>query len=340
MTTHFPLSGPMSVGDLLDRAFCLYRARFGVFLLTAAIFFVAWEIISRLVLEEFLTDLSNSDDLEYRYVSASFRDLAASATLIVLKTLTAYGFVTLALTVQCGQALHGSTLTAGQSIRWALRRYWPYLGLTIVTWAVLLIVTAISVVSIIAGFIALGMLYDGLLLDIIDRPLRDETTNFISLLGTGLLVLFIFALCAVWALAPSIYLYARWLAAPAALVEEELGPFGSLGRSWRLSRKHSRRVIGYVLLLLAVMTLVMYIPATLFQWVLFVLLPPFSSLGLARGISGSISALFSIIGTPFYIGAVVLLYYDLRIRSENYDLALRVADLEEQVAQDTDQDMP
>ena len=38
MTTQFPLSGPLSVGDLLDRAFRLYRARFGVFLLTAAIF--------------------------------------------------------------------------------------------------------------------------------------------------------------------------------------------------------------------------------------------------------------------------------------------------------------
>ena len=50
MTTHFPLSGPMSVGDLLDRAFRLYRARFGVFLLTAAIFFFPAGIISAVVL--------------------------------------------------------------------------------------------------------------------------------------------------------------------------------------------------------------------------------------------------------------------------------------------------
>ena len=50
MTTHFPLSGPMSVGDLLDRAFRLYRARFGVFLLTAAIFLGPVGVISAVVL--------------------------------------------------------------------------------------------------------------------------------------------------------------------------------------------------------------------------------------------------------------------------------------------------
>ena len=49
-----------------------------------------------------------------------------------------------------------------------------------------------------------------------------------------------------------------------------------------------------------------------------------------------ISSLLSIIGTPFYIGAVVLLYYDLRIRGESYDLEMRIAGLEEQAAQDAD----
>ena len=50
MTTHFPLSGPMSVGGLLARAFRLYWARFGVFLLTAAIFLGPVGVISAVVL--------------------------------------------------------------------------------------------------------------------------------------------------------------------------------------------------------------------------------------------------------------------------------------------------
>ena len=62
MTTHFPLSGPMSVGDLLDRAFRLYRARFGVFLLTATVFLLGSQlhlsqrISARFLLERFLDD--------------------------------------------------------------------------------------------------------------------------------------------------------------------------------------------------------------------------------------------------------------------------------------------
>ena len=228
-----------------------------------------------------------------------------------------------------------STLNIGQSVRRGLRRFWPHLGLMIVIWAVLLIVTAIAIVSIIAGLIALEALFDGPVADMIDTYIEDAS-SYPSYLGATLLALFIFALCALLALAPFIYLSARWLTATAALVAEQTGPFGSLGRSWRLSRKNVRRIIGYLLLLLAVMTIVITIPAALFQWILFDLLPPFSSLELTRIISGTISTLFYVIGTPFYTAAVVLLYYDLRIRKESYDLELRVAELEQRVAREAD----
>ena len=339
MTTQFPLSGPLTVGDLLDRAFRLYRARFGVFLLTAMLFLVPWAIISALIVGELHAGLFNSDNLEYGDVSGLlFRDVTINALRIVLKALTAHGFVTLALTVQCVQALHGGSLTLGQSIRRALRRFWPYLGMTIATWAVLLSVAVVVIISVFAGFIALDFLLDSLLFDILTGRAINETTNSISSLGMNLLALFLYALLAILMLAPPIYLLARWLVAPAALIAEGLGPFASLGRSWRLSRGYIRGVTGYVVLLLVIMTLVMYFPATLFQWILLALLPPSSSFGLARGISGSISSLFSIIGTPFYIGAVVLLYYDLRVRAESYDLELRIAELEEKAAQDADPD--
>ena len=66
-------------------------------------------------------------------------------------------------------------------------------------------------------------------------------------------------------------------------------------------------------------------------------LSPYTRLDQTNRISVS---LFSIIFFPFKIGTTVLLYYDLRIRKESYDLELRVADLEEQVSLSIDQDMP
>ena len=183
MTTQFPLSGSMSVGDLLDRAFRLYRARFGLFLLTAAIFLVPFEIISALVLEAILVGLFDGNDPVGSSELVFFTDLPASAVLTAVKTLTAAGAVTLALTVQCVQSLHGSTLTVGQSVRRGLRRFWSYWGLMIVIWAVLLIVTAIAIVSIIAGLIALEALLHGFMTEMIWDTWIENATSYLSYLG-------------------------------------------------------------------------------------------------------------------------------------------------------------
>ncbi|MDE0072351.1 MAG: hypothetical protein OXO48_21755 [Caldilineaceae bacterium] len=81
--TQFPLSGPMSVGDLLDRAFRLYRARFGVFLPTAAIFLVPAAVFSIL-----------------------FGEGSVAGTLSPLLEVDAASPASLALTAQGIEALH------------------------------------------------------------------------------------------------------------------------------------------------------------------------------------------------------------------------------------------
>jgi hypothetical protein len=166
-------------------------------------------------------------------------------------------------------------------------------------------------------------------------PGAYEEFNVISVIGRSALIFCGYALLFILVLAPITYLSARWLVTPAVLIAEGSGPLASLRRSWRLSRGHIRRAMGYVVLLYVIMTLVISFPAALLQQIIF-LLRPSGALGLAIGISTVISSLLSIIGTPFYIGAVVLLYYDLRIRGESYDLEMRIAGLEAQAAQDAD----
>ncbi len=46
MLSPLPISGPLTLGDLLDRAFRIYRARFGLLILTSAIFLVPLGILS------------------------------------------------------------------------------------------------------------------------------------------------------------------------------------------------------------------------------------------------------------------------------------------------------
>ena len=332
MTTQFPLSGPMSVGDLLDRAFRLYRARFGVFLLTAAIFLGPVGVISAVVLMS-VRDFS-LPFLVPRAIMSILNGQLLSITdhLVVLVALFAHGFVTLALSVQSIEMLHSCSLTVGESIHRGTRRLWSYMGMTILKWSAVIAATAVAFVPVFIGFGFLNQLIFGLL---------EGDYEVSSITFTGMEIAFFIGLTALLALlfAPSVYLLSRWLVAPAALIAEGLGPIGSLRRSWQLSRGHTWRMIGYTMLLVLLIQLFNYALAILLQMAMSAILPDLY-LGLQTGLVSAVHSIMSIVSVPIYTGAVVLLYYDLRIRSENYDLVMRVADLEEQVSRNAGQDMP
>ena len=302
----FSLPGPLSVGDLLDRAFRLYRARISLFVLTAAIFCVPLAFISILFT----------------------REAIAVDFLVALLVIPATGAASLAVTVLSVEALHGRSLTAVQGIRRGVRRFWSFIGMMIVQLAAIFVITTVVmapiflvVYTLLAG--SAGMLGAG------------ETASTISDEGLGWLILGVFLFFFILAMCPIVYLSARWLAAPAALVAEGTGPIQALRRSWHLSRRNVRRMIGYVILLYTLLITLLITPAATLQWIIVIALPSNTS-ELFTGLTTALFSLFSTIATPFYIGAVVLLYYDLRIRNESYDLELRVADLEQQMAQNAD----
>ena len=314
MTTQFPLSGPLSVGDLLDRAFRLYRARFGVFLLTAAIFRAPEGIIF-----------------------VFFAGETTAGLLATLMVLPASAIASLALTAQSIEALHGGSVTTRKGIRRGLRRFWPYVGMIVVMWAAILAATVAAMIPFVIGMFVLNSLFGNALSNALNLLGGDGTTDIGSVPGTIGLIICGFVPLGILVLAPPVYLYARWLAAPAALLAEGTGPMDSLRRSWRLSEGNVRRIVGYVILL---GLLVIILPALIedaLEWIIEIILPT-NTFELMMGWSSAFSSFFLIIGTPFYIAAVVLLYYDLRIRGESYDLELRVADLEDQVTQNADRE--
>jgi hypothetical protein len=68
------------------------------------------------------------------------------------------------------------------------------------------------------------------------------------------------------------------------------------------------------------------------QQIAVILMP--SQLALITVISTSVSYLLNLFYQPFYATGIVLFYYDLRVRAEAYDVALRVAALEAELAPD------
>ena len=343
----FPLLGPLSVGDLLDRAFRLYRARFGLFLLTAAIFIVPVAILSGLFMGSFFGNYMRAIEFLIReppgpdfdpfsLFSELFGGFYGGMVLLSLLSAAATAIVNLSLTAQSIEALHGGSLSLTAGIRRGLRRFWPYIGMMIVQWAAIFAATVAVMAPLFLTILALvvgGVLFGENLWETSEAASIMSAVGMVGLILCGYIIFFILALI------PVTYLSARWLAAPAALVAEGTGPIDSLRRSWRLSRGNVLRMVGYVVLLYILLAIVLYTPAAILQGIIVIVLPT-SAFELTMGLSTALSSLFSVIGTPFYIGAVVLLYYDLRIRGESYDLELRVAELEEQAGRDVDQDTP
>ncbi|MBT2566525.1 glycerophosphoryl diester phosphodiesterase membrane domain-containing protein [Arthrobacter sp. ISL-85] len=124
----------------------------------------------------------------------------------------------------------------------------------------------------------------------------------------------------------------KLLVAPAAVVIEELGAFAALRRSWNLTRANWWRILGITLvvgILVAVITQVVLIPASLLPTVLSGVISPHggsgqdATLSVAVGIlTAVVGALVGAVGYAFQTSVMALLYMDLRMRKDGLDIAL------------------
>ena len=71
-----PLTGPLTVGALLDRAFRLYRSRFGLFLLTGAVLIAPIAIVSGIFLARFFANYMQTLDMLMREPPPEFGPFA------------------------------------------------------------------------------------------------------------------------------------------------------------------------------------------------------------------------------------------------------------------------
>jgi hypothetical protein len=120
------------------------------------------------------------------------------------------------------------------------------------------------------------------------------------------------------------YLGCSWLVAPVVVVVEKMGPIAALGRAWRLSGGHRWRIFG-IQVLLFILNLVL----SLLIGGLFGGLTAFGGesgtpgqLGLTNAVSSLVNLASTIVWAPVEWIAFTVLYYDLRVRKEAFDLQL------------------
>jgi hypothetical protein len=160
--------------------------------------------------------------------------------------------------------------------------------------------------------------------------LRETLARYWPLLGlVGLFFVFAF----VWAIAEligflllilpglavfcaAIYFLVRWSLTVAAMMAEDIGPIRGLGRSWNLVKGQWWRTFGILVVVAILQTVISYALFFLFGLIAAV----FSTGDFQAALVQVGSTLLSAVVSPITTIAVVLLYFDLRVRKEGLDL--------------------
>lgn len=134
-------------------------------------------------------------------------------------------------------------------------------------------------------------------------------------------------------LAAGIWIAIKILLAPAALVLEEIGVWASIGRSWKLVRGNWWRVFGITLLTLVIVAIVTSVVTVPIQLIVSFLgvgtmgAPQSTENALMTSlivslVSTIISSVFAAVAYAFQAGVTALMYVDLRMRREGFDIVL------------------
>ncbi len=174
-----------------------------------------------------------------------------------------------------------------------------------------------------ATFLAVA-LYGGILLGLLfaTNSLGSGSSGFAAL-GLGFLLSLPFLAAGLWA-------GVKVMLAPASIVVEDLGVFAGVKRSWQLTRQNWWRTFGIAALAAIIAGAIGAIITTPISLLLGLLLPVMSPSpdqmmgisGLASIISAFIGALVGAVTVAFQTGVMALIYVDLRMRRDGFDVTL------------------
>ncbi len=297
MQSSLPRLKPMDVTGLLDTMFALYRRNLALFIGVVAVLQVPVAVIV------FLLRLNSPPQMftTYRSVGGStpsptFHPDAIVVTAVSsVATLVISFFITAALAQAISRRYLGESASLGQVYR-------------SVGWNVIARLVAYTLVEI-AAVLCLALIIGGI-------------TVLLVQIAPALGGLFA-VVASIAAVVAMVIAFIRFAFVPQVLVLERTRVFQAFRRSWTLVYGSSWRVLGYLLLL----SLIVAITGGILSAVAGVAL---ASIGGREGaaLAGAIGAIAGILTEPIRAGGLTLLYYDLRIRKEGFDLERMVSTME------------
>jgi len=308
----------MSAGDILDQAIRIYRRNFAPLVSIVAIVSVpiaVLQVIATLIsypLSAFLPSASPAFDPNSFNTT---RLVLGQAILYLIAFIAAIAaiFQSAALTVFVSERFLGRLITVRQAYARAFRRWLALLIATILIGLVFAAVFGVLFGVFFVPFLGFGLLGSGM-----DSG-ASAAMGVLSLLMCCLILP---------ALGIVIFLTARWAFFIPAIVLENYNSTGGMGRSWKLVKGSFWRVALILFMLVILVYLFSVGPILLASFLALALASP----ALLAIVNSVVVTLVNIILTPLQFAALTILYYDLRIRKEGFDLQVQMLGLPDPTA--------
>jgi hypothetical protein len=260
---------PRGVGEILDAAVALYKARWGSLVRLSATVVLPVQLLNVLItLSTRPTDVTfgaTGPAPQYDSRQAFWVPLAGTVVMNVVAVLST-AFATAIVMRLVADTYVGRESTARDSARLAINRLPAVLGLSLIT----------SIV-VIAGTFA--------------------------------------------CLIPGIFLQVSWAVAMPALLLEHKRIGQALNRSFQLTRRRWWSAFAVNYLGTTLSAIVTFGLTLLITGGIHVVLHGTVALAIAQGIAGAITATLT---TPFIAAAIIVLYFDLRVRAEGFDVQMAI----------------
>jgi Membrane domain of glycerophosphoryl diester phosphodiesterase len=304
---------PMTVGDILDQSFSLYRRNFITLVGIVAVVHVpllVLQIAGGLLFGAQLTNRTGASAFTQTQSIATLAGIVIFGLSVLVAGLASI-FETSALSVVVSERLLGNSVNLRQAYGRALSHWRALLVMIFIVGGAVIFLTLVifipmAVLLLVAGFF-LGATGSGSSAGILIPALVT------CMICVALPIVFI----------GSYGVSVRLLFATQAIVLENTGGIDGLRRSWRLVRGSFWRVLGITLVLSVLVAIIGQGPAYVIAIVASLL--PFPVLGLV--VNATAQSLINVVVLPLQFAAFTLLYYDLRIRQEGFDLQIMAQQL-------------
>jgi hypothetical protein len=313
-----PRLRPMSISDMLDAAFRLYRQHFLTFIGIVALLQVPMAIIQFAAQLPYMQAIQRFTTRPPRLApGASPLDIFPFAQLLpyyalifglsILHYLLVYNLMTGALANAISHSYMGRPISILSAYSIGFKRFMALIVASLTPFAISLVLVAIIAGCAFGTFYTMGVRTG-------DQP------------NIGLAVVAVIGLVGVMIVAgiAGLFFYVRLLLTTQAIVLEGQGPVEGLKRSWRLVGQAFWRSLGILLLVYAfiyIVSLIVQLPLII-AGAFFGILLNNSVLYQAIASFATYGVLILVLPIQFII--FTLLYYDLRIRKEGYDLELKI----------------